>query len=81
VSEAVSSPGVLNIFGAAGLKTPAVSILSDELLEDVRHLPQRNLALEVLHKLLNDEIKSRAKKNVVRSRVFLERFEQTILAY
>nr|MCU0464455.1 DUF3387 domain-containing protein [Anaerolineae bacterium] len=81
VSEAVSSPGVLNIFGAAGLKAPDVSILSDEFLEDVRHLPQRNLALEVLRKLLNDEIKSRSKKNVVRSRAFLERLEQTILAY
>jgi type I restriction enzyme R subunit len=72
VSEAVSSPGVLNIFGAAGLKAPDVSILSDEFLEDVRHLPQRNLALEVLRKLLNDETKSRSKKNVVRSRAFFE---------
>lgn len=60
--------GVLNIFGAAGLKAPDVSILSDEFLEDVRHLPQRNLALGVLRKLLNDEIKSRSKKNVIRSR-------------
>lgn len=81
VSEAVSSPGVINIFGAAGLKTPDVSILSDDFLEDVRHLPQRNLALEVLRKLLNDEIKARSQKNVVRSQSFSEKLEQTLLRY
>jgi type I restriction enzyme R subunit len=81
VSEAVSSDGVIDVFGAAGLKSPDVSILSDEFLEGVRHLPHRNLALELLRKLLNDEIKARGQSNVVRSRAFSERLQEIILAY
>jgi len=63
VSRAVASDKVVDIFAAAGLKTPDISILSDEFLEEVRKLPQRNLALEVLRKLLSDEIKTRKRKN------------------
>jgi len=81
VSRAVASDEVVDIFAAAGLKTPDISILSDEFLEEVRRLPQRNLALEVLRKLLNDEIKTRTKRNVVESRKFSEMLERTIRRY
>jgi type I restriction enzyme, R subunit len=60
VSRAVASDGVVDIFAAAGLKTPDISILSDEFLEEVRQLSQRNLAMEVLRKLLNEEVKTRS---------------------
>jgi len=82
ISRAVASDEVIDIFAAAGLKTPDISILSDEFLAEVRRLPQKNLALEVLRKLLNDEIKTRSKKNLVQSRSFaemLERFTETIV--
>lgn len=81
VSQAVTSPDVIDIFGAAGLKSPDVSILSDEFLEDVRRLPQKNLALELLRKLLNDEIKTRSSKNAVQSRSFGDLLEKTIIRY
>ena len=81
VSRAVASEEVIDIFAAAGLKTPDISILSEEFLEEVRRLPQRNLALEVLRKLLNDEIKTRTKRNVVESRRFSEMLERTIRKY
>src|SRR5690606_31887181 len=68
VSEAIVSADVIDIINSAGLKRPGVSILSDEFLEEVQHMPQRNLALELLRKLLNDEIRSRSGKNVVQAR-------------
>lgn len=81
VSKAVASEEVIDIFASAGLKKPNISILSDEFLEEVRHMPQRNLALEVLKKLLNDEIKARSRRNLVQSRSFAEMLEQTIKKY
>lgn len=81
VSQAVASEGVINIFDAAGLKSPDISILSDEFLEDVRHLPHRNLALELLQKLLNDEIKIRSRRNVVQARSFTKMLEESIQRY
>ncbi len=69
VSQAVVSDQVIDIFGTAGLKAPDVSILSDEFLEDVRDMPQKNLALELLRKLLNDEITSQARTNLVQARL------------
>jgi type I restriction enzyme R subunit len=81
VSQAVVSDDVIDIFGAAGLKRPDVSILSDEFLEDIKHLPQRNLALEMLRKLLDDEIRSRAGRNLVQARSFAGLLEQTIHRY
>jgi type I restriction enzyme R subunit len=81
VSRAVSSDKVIDIFDAAGLKKPDISILSDEFLEEVRHLPQRNLAVELLQKLLTGEIKTRSKKYLVQSRSFAEMLEATILRY
>lgn len=81
VSKAVASEQVVDLFAAAGLNNPDISILSDEFLEDVRGLPYRNLALEVLQKLINDEIKTRSRKNLVQSRSFAQMLETTIKRY
>jgi type I restriction enzyme R subunit len=81
VSKAVSSDQVVDIFSAAGLKKPDISILSDEFLAEIQAMPHRNLALEVLQKLLNDEIKARSKRNLVLSRSFAEMLEKTIRRY
>ena len=81
VSEAVSSEGVVDIFGAAGLKKPDISILSDQFLETVKVSGHQNLQLELLKKLLNDEIRGLARRNVIQSRKFSEMLERTLLAY
>ncbi|MCK4271368.1 type I restriction endonuclease subunit R, partial [bacterium] len=81
VSRAVASEGVVDIFAAAGLEKPDISILSDEFLAEVRGMPQRNLAVEVLRKLLNGEIQTRRRKNVVQARSFAEMLEQAIRRY
>jgi type I restriction enzyme R subunit len=81
VSKAIASDKVIDIFGAAGLKKPDISILSDEFLAEVQKMPHRNLALELLHKLLSDEIKSRSRKNLIQSRSFAEMLEKTIHRY
>jgi len=81
VSRAVSSNEVVDIFASAGLKKPDISILSEEFLAEVKGLPQKNLAVEMLRKLLNDEIKTRSKKNLVQSRSFAEMLEQSIRKY
>lgn len=71
----------MDVFGSAGPKRPEISLLSDEFLEEVRKLPHRNLALELLQKLLNDEIKSWGKKNLVQARSFSEMLEKAIRQY
>ncbi len=81
VSRAVASTEVVDIFAAAGLDKPDISILSEEFLAEVRQLPQRNLALELLKKLLNDEIKTRMRKNVVQARSFAEMLEEAVRKY
>lgn len=81
ISRSVASDEVIDIFAAAGMESPDISILSDEFLAEVRDMPQRNLALEVLRKLLSDEIKSRSRKNLVQSRSFAEMLEKTIRKY
>ena len=81
VSRAISSDKVIDIFDAAGLKKPDISILSDEFLAEVQHLPQRNLAVELLQKLLNNELKIREKKFLVQSKSFAEMLEATIHKY
>jgi type I restriction enzyme R subunit len=81
ISKAVVSDEVVDIFAAAGLKKPDISILSDEFLAEVRGMPQRNLAVELLQKLLKGEIKQRSKRNVVQSRSFAELLEQAIRKY
>lgn len=81
VSRAVASEEVVDIFAAVGLKKPDISILSDEFLMEVRNLPQKNLAIELLRKLLNDEIRTRSRKNVVQARSFAEMLEESIRKY
>jgi len=81
VSKAVASDEVIDIFAAAGLKKPDISILSDEFLAEIRGMPQRNLAVEVLRKLLEKEIKTRSKKNIIQARSFAEMLEQSIKRY
>lgn len=81
ISKSVASSEVIDIFAAAGMDRPDISILSDEFLAEVRDMPQRNLALEVLRKLLSDDIKARSRKNLVQSRSFAEMLEKTIKKY
>ena len=81
VSRAVASDQIVDIFAAAGLKKPDISILSDEFLAEVRAMPHRNLAVELLRKLLSEEIKTRSKRNLVQSRSFAEMLERSIRAY
>ena len=81
VSRAVAPEGVLDIFAAAGLDKPDVSILSEEFLAEVRGMQRRNLAVELLQKLLAGELATRRRKNVVQARSFAEMLEQTIRRY
>jgi type I restriction enzyme R subunit len=81
VSRAVSTNEVIDIFSAAGLKKPDISILSDDFLQEVRHLPYKNLAMELLKKLINEDIRTKSRKNVVQARSFAEMLEQTIRKY
>jgi len=81
LSRAVATDKVIDIFAAAGLKKPEISILSDAFLAEVKGMPQKNLAIELLRKLLNDELKSHMRKNLVQSRSFAEMLERTIRAY
>jgi len=81
VSRAVASEEVLDIFAAAGLNKPNIGVLSEEFLADVKGMPQRNLAVELLRKLLAGEIKLRGKRNVVQARSFAELLEQAIRRY
>ena len=81
VSRAVTTDTVIDIFSVAGLKKPDISILSDEFLAEVRGMPQRNLAVELLSRLLKDDIKTRSKKYLVQARSFAEMLERTIQAY
>ena len=81
ISRAVSSEGVMDIFAAAGLDKPDISVLSDEFLAEVRGMPHRNLAVELLRKLLNGELATRRRKNVVQARSFADLLEQTLRRY
>jgi type I restriction enzyme, R subunit len=81
VSRAVASEGVIDIFAAAGLQKPDISILSEQFLAEVRGMPQRNLAVELLRKLLSGEIQTRRRKNVVQARSFAEMLERSVRRY
>jgi type I restriction enzyme R subunit len=81
VDKAIAPQGMVDIFSLAGLPNPDLSILSDEFLEEVRRLPQRNLAVEALRRLLEDEIRARRGKNVVQSRAFSELLENALRRY
>ncbi len=81
ISKAVASDKVIDIFASAGLKKPDISILSDEFLAEVHGMPQRNLAVDLLEKLLKGEIKTRARRNIVQARAFSEMLEQSLRRY
>jgi len=81
ISKAVVSAEVVDIFKAAGLNRPDIGILSEEFLEDVRHMKERNLAVELLQRLLKDDIRSRFKTNVVQQAKFSELLQQSLQRY
>lgn len=81
VSRAVVSTEIVDILAAAGIKSPDISILSDEFLAEVQQMEKKNLALEALKKLLNDGIRSRSKANVVQTKAFSERLEDAVARY
>ncbi len=81
VSGAITPGGVIDVFEAAGLKKPDISLLSEEFLAEVREMPQRNLAVELLQRLMSDEIRARGKTNVVQSRRFSEMLAASLLRY
>ena len=81
ISRAVTSEGVVDIFATAGLEKPDISILSDEFLAEVRGMPQHNLAVELLQKLLRGELAVRRRKNVVQARSFAKMLERTLHRY
>ncbi|MFO0750879.1 MAG: type I restriction endonuclease subunit R [Myxococcota bacterium] len=81
LANAVASDEVLDIFAAAGLKNPDISILSDEFLADVRGMGHKNLAVELLRKLLNDEVRARSRHNLVQARSFADLLEKSIHRY
>ena len=81
ISRAVTSEGVIDIFAAAGLDKPDISVLSDEFLAEVQGMPQRNLAVELLQKLLQGELATRRRTNMVQARSFADMLEQTLRRY
>ncbi len=81
IARAVAPEGVVDIFAAAGLAKPEISILSESFLAEVRGMPQRNLAVELLRKLLEGELRAQGRKNLVQARSFADMLEQTILRY
>ncbi len=81
ISEAITADNVIDIFDAAGLKKPSIEILDERFLQELKDLPQKNLAVELLKKLLKDEIKKRTKINLVESKKFSEMLEDAIKRY
>jgi type I restriction enzyme R subunit len=81
VDEALASEGVVDIFEAAGIKTPTLDILSEEFLLEVKNMEQKNIAFELLRKLLNDEVKIRKIKNMTQGKKFSEMLESVIKRY
>lgn len=81
LSRAVIADGLLDVFRRAGFQQPDIAVLSDEFLEEVRGMQQRNLAIETLRRLLNGQVKSREKQNIVEARRFSERLQEAIARY
>ena len=81
ISKAVASEGVVDIFAEAGLQNPDISVLSDDFLNEVRGMPHRNLAIELLQKLMKGELSTRRRQNVVQSRSFAGMLEDAIRRY
>ena len=81
IDKALVSEKVVDIFDAAGIKKPDISILSEEFLMELKGMAHKNIALEVLKKLLNDEIKSRMKHNLVQGETLMKMLEKSIARY
>ncbi|MEK7570909.1 MAG: type I restriction endonuclease subunit R [Patescibacteria group bacterium] len=81
VDKAVVSDGIVDIFDAAGIKKPDISILSDDFLAEIQGMERKNLAMELLKKILNDEIRSRVRKNFIQSKKMSEMLENAIRKY
>jgi type I restriction enzyme R subunit len=81
IDQALVSEQVIDVFDAAGIKKPDISILSEDFLAELKGYQHKNVALEVLKKLLNDELKARAKRNLVQSRSLMEMLENSIKKY
>jgi type I restriction enzyme R subunit len=81
ISNAVAPEGIVDVFTAAGLKKPDISILSDEFLAEIEHMPHRNLAVELLQKLLQNEIRTRTRSNLVQSKIFSDQLESAVRKY
>jgi type I restriction enzyme R subunit len=81
IDKALVTEKIIDIFDAAGIKKPDISILSDDFLLEVKNMEHKNIAIELLKKLLNDEIKSRAKKNFIQSKTLMEMLESSIKKY
>ena len=81
LDNAVIAEGVADVFALCGLDKPNIGLLSDEFLEDVRQMPYKNLAVELLEKLLKDSIKAKTRNNVVQERKYSERLQETLRRY
>jgi len=81
VNDAIVSKEVIDVFEAAGIKKPDISILSDEFMAEIQGMPRKNLALELLKRLLNNEIKNRSKTNLIQSKKFSEMLAQAVKRY
>jgi len=81
ISSAVTTDTVIDIYSAAGIKSPDISIFSEEFLEEVNNMKHKNVAMELLKKLLNDELRTMTKTNLVKSRSFAKMLEETIRKY
>ena len=81
LDNAVVSEGVVDVFALANLDKPNIGLLSDEFLEDVRNMPMKNLAVELLEKLLKDEIRGRMSRNVVQEKAYTDRLIETLRRY
>ncbi|OIP95146.1 MAG: DEAD/DEAH box helicase [Piscirickettsiaceae bacterium CG_4_10_14_3_um_filter_44_349] len=81
IDNAIVADGVADVFDLAGLDKPNIGLLSDEFLEDVKNMPQKNLAMELLEKLLRDEVKARMKTDVVSEKKYSDRITETLRKY
>lgn len=81
ISDAIADASIVNVLEAAGMKTPEISVLSEEFLAEIQKMEHKNLALEALRKLLASEIKARGQRNVVEAKAFSERLEATVARY
>ena len=81
IDQALVSHQVIDVFSAAGIKKPDISILSDEFLLEVKNMKHKNIAIETLKKLLNDEIKGREKRNIIQGKTLMEMLENSIQKY